>query len=181
MIRPTYNICINILILDFFFENSCERTLQRYRSSRGQVGGHRKAFHCSDNNSINATTRKHEEEHEKEANKDEEAEEEAEEEEEYEEEKEKEDEKEQEKEDKDVGGAGGGAQRLPSCSSASADPFQARRCLVHVCLSIARPKKILPFSEENPLPFPKKTPPPFGRRSPLTYPSPTLLLFELGS
>lgn len=96
MIRPTYN----------FFENSCERTLQRCRSSRGQVGGHRKAFHCSDNNSINATTRKHEEEHEKEANKDEEAEEEAEEEE-YEEEKEKEDEKEQEKEDKDVEGAGG--------------------------------------------------------------------------
>ena len=110
MIRPTYNICINILILEyFFFENSCERTLQRCRSSRGQVGGHRKVFHCSDNNRINATTRKHEEEHEKEANKDEEAEEE----EEYEEEKEKEDEKEQEKEDKDVGGAGGGHSASP--------------------------------------------------------------------
>ena len=149
MIRPTYN----------FFENSCERTLQRCRSSRGQVGGHRKAFHCSDNNSINATTRKYEEEHEKEANKDEEAEEEAEEEE-YEEEKEKEDEKEQEKEDKDVEGAGG-AQRLPSCSSASADPFQARRCLVHVCLSIARP----PFLRRSSH-FRKKTPPISEKDSP---------------
>ena len=152
MIRPTYN----------FFENSCERTLQRCRSSRGQVGGHRKAFHCSDNNSINATTRKHEEEHEKEANKDEEAEEEAEEEE-YEEEKEKEDEKEQEKEDKDVEGAGG-AQRLPSCSSASADPFQARRCLVHVCLSIARP----PFLRRSSH-FRKKIPSHFRKRLPHSY------------
>jgi len=49
------------------------RRRRRRRSSRGRLKKQvRGAFHCSDNNSINATARKQEEEHEKEANEEEE-------------------------------------------------------------------------------------------------------------